>query len=136
MAWRDTRRWPARARCWWASSTRWSARWRSRRGRWWPSSPAPRSRTKLTVLEALLAKVDQLIVGGGIANTFLAATGVKVGKSLCEPDMLDIARKLLAQARERGADIPLPTDVVVATRVRGHGACRRARRSTTCAPTR
>lgn len=70
--------------------------------------------TKLTVLEALIGKVDQLIVGGGIANTFLAATGVKVGKSLCEANMLDMARKLLAQANERGAGIPLPTDVVVA----------------------
>jgi phosphoglycerate kinase len=71
--------------------------------------------TKLTVLESLLVKVDKLIVGGGIANTFLAATGVAVGKSLHEPDMLDTARALLAQAKARGADIPLPTDVVVAT---------------------
>jgi phosphoglycerate kinase len=71
--------------------------------------------TKLTVLESLLAKVDQLIVGGGIANTFLAATGVAVGKSLHEANMLDTARKLLEQARARGAAIPLPTDVVVAT---------------------
>ncbi len=71
--------------------------------------------TKLTILEALLAKVDQLIVGGGIANTFLAANGVNVGKSLCEMDMLDTCRKLMAQAKARGADIPLPTDVVVAT---------------------
>ncbi len=71
--------------------------------------------TKLTILEALLAKVDRLIVGGGIANTFLAATGVNVGKSLCEMDMLDTCRKLLQQARDRGADIPLPTDVVVAS---------------------
>jgi len=71
--------------------------------------------TKLTVLESLLAKVDKLIVGGGIANTFLAATGVAVGKSLHEPDMLDTARALLAQAKARGADIPLPIDVVVAT---------------------
>jgi phosphoglycerate kinase len=70
--------------------------------------------TKLTVLEALLAKVDKLIVGGGIANTFLAATGVKVGKSLHEGEMLDVARKLLEQARAKGTDIPLPTDVVVA----------------------
>jgi phosphoglycerate kinase len=70
--------------------------------------------TKLTVLESLIAKVDQLIVGGGIANTFLAATGVKVGKSLCEKEMLDMARSLLAQAKARGAEIPLPTDVVVA----------------------
>jgi phosphoglycerate kinase len=71
--------------------------------------------TKLTILESLLEKVDRLIVGGGIANTFLAATGVAVGKSLCEKDMLDTCRRLLARARERGADIPLPTDVVVAT---------------------
>jgi phosphoglycerate kinase len=71
--------------------------------------------TKLTILEALLEKVDRLIVGGGIANTFLAATGVGVGKSLCEMEMLDTCRKLMARARERGADIPLPTDVVVAT---------------------
>jgi phosphoglycerate kinase len=71
--------------------------------------------TKLTVLESLLSKVDQLIVGGGIANTFLAAIGVPVGKSLHEKDMLDTARGLLAQAKARGAAIPLPTDVVVAT---------------------
>jgi phosphoglycerate kinase len=71
--------------------------------------------TKLTVLESLLNKVDQLIVGGGIANTFLAAVGVPVGKSLHEKDMLDTARRLLAQAKARGAAIPLPTDVVVAT---------------------
>jgi phosphoglycerate kinase len=70
--------------------------------------------SKLTVLETLLEKVDMLIVGGGIANTFLAANGLQVGKSLYEPDMLDMARKLLARARERGAAIPLPTDVVVA----------------------
>jgi phosphoglycerate kinase len=70
--------------------------------------------TKLTVLESLLAKVDKLIVGGGIANTFLAATGVPVGKSLYEAELLDVARRLMAQARARGAEIPLPTDVVVA----------------------
>ncbi|MEP7246412.1 MAG: phosphoglycerate kinase [Gammaproteobacteria bacterium] len=69
--------------------------------------------TKLTVLESLLAKVDKLIVGGGIANTFLAATGVKVGKSLHEAEMLDVARKLLVQAKAKGTEIPLPTDVVV-----------------------
>jgi phosphoglycerate kinase len=70
--------------------------------------------TKLTVLESLLGKVDKLIVGGGIANTFLAATGVNVGKSLHEGEMLDMARKLFEQAKARGAEIPLPTDVVVA----------------------
>jgi len=69
--------------------------------------------TKLTVLEALLEKVDKLIVGGGIANTFLAATGVDVGKSLCETEMLDVAQRLMDKARTRRAEIPLPTDVVV-----------------------
>jgi phosphoglycerate kinase len=70
--------------------------------------------TKLTVLESLLDKVDKLIVGGGIANTFLAAVGIRVGKSLHESEMLDIARGLLERARARGTEIPLPTDVVVA----------------------
>ena len=70
--------------------------------------------TKLTVLEALLAKVDGLIVGGGIANTFLAALGFNVGKSLFEPDMLDICNRLLEQSKKRGIEIPMPTDVVVA----------------------
>ena len=70
--------------------------------------------TKLTVLESLLEKVDKLIVGGGIANTFLAATGVNVGKSLHEGEMLDVARRLMTKAKEKGTEIPLPTDVVVA----------------------
>jgi len=70
--------------------------------------------TKLTVLENLLTKVDKLIVGGGIANTFLAAAGLPIGKSLHEPEMIDIARGLLERAKAGGADIPLPTDVVVA----------------------
>jgi phosphoglycerate kinase len=71
--------------------------------------------TKLTVLETLLAKVDQLIVGGGITNTFLAALGYNVGKSLHEPDMLDVCKRLLEQAKRRDIVIPMPTDVVVAT---------------------
>jgi phosphoglycerate kinase len=71
--------------------------------------------TKLTVLESLLGKVDQLIVGGGIANTFLAALGFNVGKSLYEPAMLDICKRLLEQSKKRGIVIPMPTDVVVAT---------------------
>jgi len=71
--------------------------------------------TKLSVLEKLIEMVDQLVVGGGIANTFLAATGMPVGKSLHEPDMIDVARRLLAQARERGVAIPIPVDVVVAS---------------------
>ena len=70
--------------------------------------------TKLTVLESLLAKVDRLIVGGGIANTFLLAKGLPIGTSLAEPDMLDIARRLLEHAAAKGIEVPLPTDVVVA----------------------
>ncbi len=70
--------------------------------------------TKLSVLENLIAKVDQLVVGGGIANTFLAATGMPIGKSLHEPDMIDVAKRLLAVAAKRGVGIPIPTDVVVA----------------------
>lgn len=69
--------------------------------------------TKLTVLESLSKVVDQLIVGGGIANTFLAASGYKVGKSLYEADLIDTAKKLIADAKSRGADIPIPVDVVV-----------------------
>jgi phosphoglycerate kinase len=71
--------------------------------------------TKLTVLETLLSKVDQMIVGGGIANTFLAAQGFNVGKSLHEREMLDICKRLLEQSRTRGIVLPMPTDVVVAT---------------------
>lgn len=71
--------------------------------------------TKLTVLETLLSKVDTLIVGGGIANTFIAAQGLPVGKSLHEADMIDIAKSLLKRSAELKVSIPLPTDVVVAS---------------------
>ncbi len=70
--------------------------------------------TKLTVLEALIEKVDQLIVGGGIANTFIAAAGHGVGKSLYEANLVDAARDLMEKARAKGSEIPVPTDVVVA----------------------
>lgn len=70
--------------------------------------------TKLTVLESLSKKVDQLIVGGGIANTFIAAAGFSVGKSLVEMDLLDEAKRLIAQAKAAGSAIPIPTDVVCA----------------------
>ena len=70
--------------------------------------------TKLTVLDALSKQVDQLIVGGGIANTFIAAAGHNVGKSLYEPDLVDEARRLVEAAQAKGGDIPVPTDVVVA----------------------
>ena len=68
--------------------------------------------TKLTVLNTLMDKVDQLIVGGGIANTFIAANGLPVGKSLVEMDLLDDAKALMQKAQERGATIPVPVDVV------------------------
>ncbi len=71
--------------------------------------------TKLTVLETLLDKVDVLIVGGGIANTFLAASGVNVGASLYEPDYLETAKNIMEKAKEQGVSIPLPLDVSVAT---------------------
>ena len=68
--------------------------------------------TKLTILESLADKVDQLIVGGGIANTFLLAEGKQVGKSLAEADLVDNAKSVIAKIRARGGDVPLPTDVV------------------------
>jgi phosphoglycerate kinase len=70
--------------------------------------------TKLELLSSLVGKVDQLIVGGGIANTFIAAIGYGVGKSLVEMDLLDTAKQIIADAKARGADIPIPSDVVVA----------------------
>lgn len=70
--------------------------------------------TKLQLLENLLGKVDQLLVGGGIANTFMAAAGLPIGKSLVEQDFIPKAKELLALAKQRGAEIPIPTDVVVA----------------------
>lgn len=76
--------------------------------------------TKLTVLETLLDKVDQLIVGGGITNTFLAAMGKPIGKSLYEKDLLSKAKDLLAKARSKNTQIPLPTDVVCATEFSEH----------------
>ncbi len=73
--------------------------------------------TKLLVLENLLNKVNQLIVGGGIANNFIAASGHPVGKSLYEPDMLEDTKRLMRLAQDAGAAIPVPTDVVVASEI-------------------
>ncbi len=73
--------------------------------------------TKLTILKALAAKVDQLIVGGGIANTFLLAAGLQIGRSLAEAALVTEAREVMAIMKARGAQIPLPTDVVVASDV-------------------
>jgi len=70
--------------------------------------------TKLSILQALAGKVDQLVVGGGIANTFMLAAGLSIGKSLAEPDQLDEARAVIELMRQRGAEVPIPTDVVCA----------------------
>ncbi|MCS6996247.1 MAG: phosphoglycerate kinase [Casimicrobiaceae bacterium] len=70
--------------------------------------------TKLTILEALAKNVDQLIVGGGIANTFMLASGLPVGKSLVEPDLVPQAKAVIEQMKARGAEVPIPEDVVVA----------------------
>ena len=70
--------------------------------------------TKLTILQSLASKVDGLIVGGGIANTFMLAAGLPIGKSLAEPDLLGEAKAVIAAMAARGAEVPIPTDVVVA----------------------
>jgi phosphoglycerate kinase len=70
--------------------------------------------TKLTVLSQLATKVDQLIVGGGIANTFMLAAGMNIGKSLCEPDLVGEAKKVIDQLSGKGGGVPLPVDVVCA----------------------
>ena len=70
--------------------------------------------TKLTILKSLAANVDQLIVGGGIANTFMLASGLKIGKSLAEADLLEEARAVITAMKARGAEVPIPTDVVTA----------------------
>ena len=68
--------------------------------------------TKLTILDSMADKVDQLIVGGGIANTFMLAAGLKVGKSLAEPDLIGEAKKIMDKMKARGAEVPIPVDVV------------------------
>ena len=70
--------------------------------------------TKLTILKALASNVDQLIVGGGIANTFMLAVGINIGKSLAERELLPEARAVMDAMRARGAEVPIPTDVVTA----------------------
>ncbi|MGB7299485.1 MAG: phosphoglycerate kinase [Burkholderiaceae bacterium] len=71
--------------------------------------------TKLTILKTLAQRVDRLIVGGGIANTFMLAKGLPIGKSLAEPDLVDEAREIIQIMADRGAEVPIPTDVVCAT---------------------
>lgn len=70
--------------------------------------------TKLTILDSLAAKVDQLVVGGGIANTFMLAAGLPIGKSLAEPDLVPEAKRIIDKLAARGASVPIPVDVVVA----------------------
>ena len=70
--------------------------------------------TKLTILQSLAKNVDQLIVGGGIANTFMLAAGLKIGKSLAEADLVNEAKTVMEAMKARGAEVPIPTDVVVA----------------------
>ena len=70
--------------------------------------------TKLSILQSLADKVDQLVVGGGIANTFMLAAGLPIGKSLAEPDQVDQARAVIELMKQRGADVPIPVDVVCA----------------------
>ena len=76
--------------------------------------------TKLTILKSLAAKVDQLIVGGGIANTFMLAKGLPIGKSLAEPDLVDEAREIMEMMEKRGAEVPIPADVIVANEFSHH----------------
>jgi len=76
--------------------------------------------TKLTILQALANNVDQLIVGGGIANTFMLAAGMKIGKSLAEPDLVDEAKAVIEAMKARGAEVPIPTDVVCAKSFGAH----------------
>ena len=78
--------------------------------------------TKLSILKALADRVDRLIVGGGIANTFMLAAGLPIGKSLAEPGLVDEARAVIASMRARGADVPVPTDVVVAKEFKADAA--------------
>ncbi|HGO6088797.1 phosphoglycerate kinase [Burkholderia cepacia] len=78
--------------------------------------------TKLTILKSLAEKVDQLIVGGGIANTFMIAAGLSVGKSLAEPDLVDDAREIIDRMAARGASVPIPVDVVCAKEFHSNSA--------------
>ena len=92
--------------------------------------------TKIPVLTNLIAKVDKLIIGGGMANTFLLAQGVKIGKSLAEPDFAETAREIMHAAKARSCEIVLPADAVVAAEVRGRRALARLPGAGGAAPTR
>ena len=89
--------------------------------------------TKLTILKSLAAKVDQLIVGGGIANTFMLASGMRIGKSLAEPDLVGEAQAVIDLMKARGASVPLPEDVVVANELAAMARANRVDASTVSA---
>ena len=80
--------------------------------------------TKIELLGNLIKRVDVLVIGGGMANTFLAAQDIEVGKSLCERDQLDTAREILKKAQDAGAAVLLPIDAVVAKEFKAHAAYR------------
>ena len=107
---RSSPRSPVPARCWPPRSMRSPRRWPTRSARWWRSSPAARSATKLTILQSLAKNVDQLIVGGGIANTFMLAAGLPIGNSLAEKDLLNDAKAVIEAMKARGAAVPIPVD--------------------------
>ena len=88
--------------------------------------------TKLTILKSLAAKVDQLIVGGGIANTFMLASGMCIGRSLAEPDLVGEARAVIDAMKARGAQVPLPEDVVVANELAAMARANRVDASAVC----
>ena len=90
--------------------------------------------TKLELLGNLMRRVDLLVIGGGMANTFLAAQGKAIGKSLCEMELADIARQIMADAADANCEVVLPVDVVVAPKfaaARRRASCRRSRSATT-----
>ena len=91
--------------------------------------------TKLAILQSLARNVDRLVVGGGIANTFLLAEGLPIGKSLAEPALVDEARAVIAAMKSRGADVPLPVDVVTATEFKADAAATTKARRAMSAPT-
>ena len=132
----SSRRSPAPARCSPPRSTRSRRRSPSRSGPLVAIVAGSKVSTKLAILQSLAKKVDRLIVGGGIANTFLLAAGLPIGKSLAEPALVGEARAVIEAMRARGAEVPMPTDVVTAKRVQGRRggdreAGRRCRRPTT-----
>ncbi len=114
--------WPARARCSRPSSTRSARRSETRAGRWSRSSRARRCRPSSRSWSRSRRRVDQLIVGGGIANTFMAAAGLPIGKSLAERDLVADAKKIIDLMAARGAQVPIPQDVVCAKTVLGRCA--------------